>query len=168
MLCCAPAQKPTTGEITGPGVEPLVIVLLDDHVIRLPCKWLSLSSQTWAALNFGQRNFLLQGVAVRAKAHKLVKVPSISKSWVVGESSRLTSLPPRLRQHGRRHVQNLRAGGWKEELANADSLTWRGHCTIDMHVLTWPCPIHSTCDQDSQNSNKDGRALLRPHPSQSY
>lgn len=38
MLCCAPAQKPTTGEITGPGVEPLVIVLLDDHVIRLPCK----------------------------------------------------------------------------------------------------------------------------------
>lgn len=38
MLYCAPAQKPKTGEISGPGVEPLVIVLLDDRIIRLPCK----------------------------------------------------------------------------------------------------------------------------------
>lgn len=31
MLYCKSAQKPMTGEMTGPGVEPIVIVLLDDH-----------------------------------------------------------------------------------------------------------------------------------------
>lgn len=38
MLHCKPAQKPMPGDITGPGVEPITIVLLHDHVIRLPSK----------------------------------------------------------------------------------------------------------------------------------
>lgn len=43
MLHCKLARKPMSGEITGPGEEPVVIVLLNDHVIRLSSKYCACS-----------------------------------------------------------------------------------------------------------------------------
>lgn len=63
-------------------------------------------------------------------------------------------------------MQNIRAGGWKEELANADFLTWRGHCKIDMHVLTWSAqfttPVIKTVKIPARIGGPAwGRTLLR-------
>ena len=57
--------------VVGTNVESKAIVLLSGHdvLIKLPCKWFSLSSQINADVRFGQRGFVLQGEIVTAERH---------------------------------------------------------------------------------------------------
>lgn len=53
-----------TGEITDPGREPLVALLLSDYAVALSSQYLCLYPEVCAALTFGQRCSFLQWVVV--------------------------------------------------------------------------------------------------------
>lgn len=47
-------------------IDPAIVILLNDHAVKLPSKYLCLYPKTWTALNFGQRRFFLQWTAVNS------------------------------------------------------------------------------------------------------
>lgn len=56
-----------------PEEQPIIIALLNGHVVKLASKYFCASPYICSALNIGKRSFLLQGAAVHAETHNWLK-----------------------------------------------------------------------------------------------